>query len=390
MIYQDFEDKKSFLSLWNELGDRGSDVLGDVKLAAFILQHWFASEPVSAAWIGMPDVSEFVAVGSLMGAGASAVILGTDTAADYRSRINVLSGLFTSNRFPAQPVTADLAVGGRWSRLLSALSAKRIGVVSVDARWALSDPLFWGEVSDLMRDSGSILRLRGVLDFRTPHVGIEVIRAMKADAGTALIAATPASLWFAPEGDAAALAEALGSSSLFEPGDKPARDAGGLAMTVAYNDWTPYFVSSGSRIIRKLYRCQAGNEPDIAFGAGWSNPEPDGRWTDGEEASVTLMLPANGAAARGLSVRGNAWVPPAEGPQRIGFAVGLSPTEWREFEFDDNGEIKTCDLDLEQSDSGRDEITLHIRAGAPGRPSDFGEPDSRLLGFKLRTISLFT
>jgi hypothetical protein len=58
-------------------------------------------------------------------------------------------------------------------------------------------------------------------------------------------------------------------------------------------------------------------------------------------------------------------------------------------DFDDNAEIKACDLAMDWSAADQSEILLQVKVAAPSRPSDFGEPDSRLLGFKLRTFSLF-
>jgi hypothetical protein len=390
MAYQEFEVKKRFSDIWNELEGREIDGLGDIKLAAFILQHWFTAEPVSAAWIGTPDLSEFLAVSALVEPSASVVVLGTDLSPEYRSRLNDLADLLGRYGLPAQVQIADLTLRGRWSKLLPALSAKHVGVLGVDARWTLSEPLFWNELGNLVRESRSVLYIRGALDFRQPDVSIRLLRSMGADAGVTPIAATPSSLWFAPEGDAAALAEALQSCSLFEPCAHAEDAADGLVTSIAYNDWTPYFIGGEGRVIRKLYQCNQGPELGIEFGSGWFDAEPDGRWTDGEEAAATLTLPRGVATASGLTVRGNAWVSPGGEPQRIGFGVGVSPKKWTELEFDDNAEIKTCELQLEPSDAGQGEITLQIKVAAPSRPSDFGEPDSRMLGFKLRTFSLLT
>src|SRR6202021_3788190 len=146
MAYQEFEVKKRFSDIWNELEGREIDGLGDIKLAAFILQHWFTAEPVSAAWIGMPDLSEFLAVSALIEPSASVVVLGTDLSPEYRSRLNDLADLLGRYGLPAQAQIADLTLRGRWSKLLPALSAEPDGVLGIDARWTLSEPAFWNEL----------------------------------------------------------------------------------------------------------------------------------------------------------------------------------------------------------------------------------------------------
>ena len=380
---------KNFSAIWNELEGREVDTLGDIKLAAFILRHWFTQEPVSAAWIGLPSASEFIAVGALVDPSASVVVLGTDLSLEYRSRLNHLSDLLGRYHLPATPQIADLTLRGRWSKLLPALSAKHIGVLGVDARWTLSEPSFWEEFSSLATESKSVLYIRGALDFRQPEVSIRLLRSMGTDAGVTIIAATPSSLWLAPESDAIALAEALQSCSLFEPSANAEDDPDQLVTSIAYNDWASDFVSGDGHVIRKLYQCNQKTESSVEFGSGWSEAESDGRWTEGSEAVAILALPQGIGKVTGLAVRGNAWVPGGE-PQRVEFGVGANPEKWTEFDFYDNAEIKTCDLKLEPPADGQHEIKLHIKVAAPSRPSDFGEPDSRMLGFKLRALSLFT
>jgi len=389
MTYQEFEAGDYFSNIWREVQGQAVD-LGDIKLAAFILRHWFTAEPVSAAWIGIPNVFEFVAISSLIDEAASIVVLGTDLSPEYRVRLNSLGDDLARYGLSAQPQIADLTLRGRWSKLLPALSAKHVGVLGVDARWTLSEPTFWSELAALAKESRSVLDIRGALDFRQPDVSIRLLQSMGADAGVTPIAATPSSLWFAPEADAAALAKALQSCSLFEFGTNPDDAANGLMMSVAYNDWTPYFISGDGRIIRKLYRCNQAVDAGVDFGLGWFAAEADGRWTDGEAATAIISLPQDVTKASGLSVQGNAWVSPEGGPQRISFGIGAAPKTWTELEFDNNAEIKSCDLKLDPADADGNEITLHVKVAAPSRPSDFGEPDARMLGFKLRTFGLFT
>src|SRR5277367_4524379 len=144
MTYQEFEANDCFSNIWHEVQGQAVD-LGDIKLAAFILRHWFTAEPVSAAWIGMPNVFEFVAISSLIDEAASIVVLGTDLSPDYRVRLNSLGDHLGRYGLSAQPQIADLTLRGRWSKLLPALSAKHVGVLGVDARWTLSEPTFWSE-----------------------------------------------------------------------------------------------------------------------------------------------------------------------------------------------------------------------------------------------------
>src|SRR5271170_1913590 len=178
MTYHEFEGRNGFSTIWRELEGREVDVLGDIKLAAFILRHWFTAEPVSAAWIGVPNVAEFVAISALVQVTASVVVLGTDLSPEYRLHLNSLGDHLNRYGLTVQPQIADLALRGRWSKLLPALSAKHVGVLGVDARWTLSEPTFWSELCGLARESRSVLYIRGALDFRQPDVSIRLLQSM--------------------------------------------------------------------------------------------------------------------------------------------------------------------------------------------------------------------
>jgi len=378
--------KSNFRNVCGGFG-RGVHGVGDIRIAGFMLQHGFADGPVSVATVGMPSRVELLAFNALVDPSASFVVLGTDPSPEYRSRLNELTNILDQERFPIRTQIADLALPGRWARLLPALSPMPVGILGLDANWALSEPKFWENLHGFVAESSAVVYVRGALDFKAPDHSVAFLRSMPADCELVMFAATPNSLWFAPSADTAvALRSKLRSSGLF--GTDRSAEAPDQTVIVD-NDWSPNMVDEAGRFPRKLYLSVQEQPEGIEFGSGWAAPESDGRWTDGDK-SVMIITPPEDVAAITLAITGNGWVPPTDELQWVDFGVGKDPKKWARLEFADGGEIKTIDVRLSPDDVTGDSIILQLKIRAPGRPSDYGEPDSRVLGFKLRAVSLFT
>ncbi len=115
---------------------------------------------------------------------------------------------------------------------------------------------------------------------------------------------------------------------------------------------------------------------------GWSEPAPDGRWTEGARAGL-LLRPAGlapGAAAATLSLAVHAYLPARPTMRAMVTAGGIPLAEWR---FDDERErtvtveVPTRLLDATGS------ILLQIDTDAPAR-----SPDRRWLGLHVGSMSL--
>jgi len=389
--------KKNFWSLWDGL-QSGADALGDIKLAGFILQHWFTKEPVSVASIGIPSRAEFLGLNALVDSSASFVVLGTEPSSHaYRLRLNELSDIARLEGYDIRFLVTDMTLPGRWAKLLPAVAVKPVGLLGLNARWALSEPKFWDNLTAFVGNSKALVYIRGALDFEYPEISTGLLRSMPTDGGIDVIAATPSSLWFGPADDAVALRELLRSSCLFGRTSKQARDGDALTPIVAHNDWMADVVDREGRFIRKLFSSASDVADDngLEFAVGWFSPESDGRWSDGAEATATLHLPPGVPAAKRLSITGNGWVPPNKASQLIEIGIGIgiggkTPKHRTELKFLDRAEIKSAILEIMPSDIINNSIALNIKIQNPGRPSDHGHSDSRELGFKFRSLGLFT
>ena len=378
--------KKNFWNVWDGVRE-GADALADIRLAGFILQHFFTTEPVSVASIGTPSRAEFLALNALVGPTASYVVLGTDPSAEYRSRLNELNNLLAHDGYETHTQIADLALPGRWPKLLPALAIRNVGILGLDARWAVTEPSFPDTLRDFVRATEAVVYVRGALDYKHPDISVRFLRSIPAGSGMDVVAATPSSLWLAPAGAAPVLREMLNSSGLFGADDtKSALDA----PIVLENDWLEGLVSQDGLLPRKLYSGSRDEASGLEFGPGWASAETDGRWTDGSEATATITLPPGAPGAKAITISGNGWVPPDDPTQLVKLGVGRNPKSWTELHFANGADIKSVHIELTPADVANNSIALHVKVKKPGRPSDYGAPDSRVLGFKFRELGLFT
>jgi hypothetical protein len=379
--------QKSFLDLWLSLNALSPSELGDIKLAGFLLQHWFTPEIVSVASVGLPSKVEFLALNSLVDESSSFAILNTDPfSPGSHTRISELSDIARQESYSIRFLITDMTLPARWTQLLSVLTPNPIGILRLDAAWALSDPQFWSNLGELLRKSNAVVCIRGLLDFHHADVAVRLLASAVGGDALEVIAATPTSVWLGLSNHVDSLRELLRSSCLF--GQDVVTDK--KDPVVVLNTWMPNVVDDGGRFVRKLFGGAAGSSDGIEFAIGWAAPEPDGRWSDGPEAIATVSLPPGVATARRLTVTGNGWVAPSNAAQRVEFFVGTPSTCRTELRFDHGSEIKSAVLELTPGDVVDSRINVNIRISNPSRPCDYGEPDSRVLGFKFRALGLFT
>jgi hypothetical protein len=385
------EVRRNFRDVWEHCID-GSDDVADVSLAAFVLQHASKSGSSSVGYIGIPSNAELRALNSLVPSQASLVIAVPDLSGKPRIHVNALIHQLEQEGYESRIRLADLTLPGRWPRLLLALAATDIGVVSLDARWASNEPEFWLNLGSFARTSESVFCVRGALDFEHPDVAIAFFRSMPADSGIEVIAATCTAIWFAQSGPTAAtLREMLRTSGMFT-NPSVCGDVQADAPVVACGSRMTALITLGDegQFPRAVYTVsEETGRAGLEFVEGWSSPEADGCWTDGDAATVMVTLPSADRAAKRLFFTGNAWVPPNAKTQVIEFGVGTSPTKWHKMSFVPE-EIKTIEMQLPTTDKATNRSILQIKVDKPGSPSNFGDTDQRMLGFKLRALTLFT
>jgi hypothetical protein len=365
---------------------------GDMALAGFILQHCFPSGIRSVASIGMGSESEFLILNSLADHAGNFVFLNTNHGSRDRQRLSELTHLLEERGFNIRALIADLTLPGRWPSLISALAAGDVRILGLDAAWACSVPEFWSSLGNFIRSAERVVYVRGALDFEHPDKSIEFLRGMPIDHDIEVIAATRASVWFASKGSVAStMRNMLRRSSLFSDGGVPGTDVGNdeAAAVIVRFDAASSLVDAQGAFPRVLYRIGHETPPGIEFGIGWSTPEEDGCWTDGTEAQLVLTPPAGTTGVQRLHLVGNAWLPPDSAGQIVEFGVGNRPESWTQLCLND-GEIASATIDIGNENLVNGKVAVTLRVQQPGRPSDYGGTDSRLLGFKLRSVSLFT
>jgi hypothetical protein len=363
---------------------------GDVSVAGFILQHCFGAGIHSIASIGMASDAEFLMLNSLVDPGANFVLLNTDLRGRYRQRFSELTHRLEHEGFDARVLIADLTLPGRWPELISALAAGDVRILGLDAGWARTDPDFWGNLSGFLRSTERVVYVRGALDYEHPDTSIEFLRTMPDDHDLEVVVATRASVWFAPRGPlASAIRKALRLSGLFASDGHAATEESDDSPVIVRTDSAAGMLDAHGRFPLVIYRIGVETMSSLEFGAGWSTFEQDGCWTEGSEAQLAITPPAGATALKRLHIVGNPWMPPDEAGQDIELGIGKKPKGWTQLHFD-QGDITGASIDLQHDDLVKGQITLTVRVQRPGRPSDYGGADSRMLGFKLRSLGLFT
>ncbi|MDE3177658.1 MAG: hypothetical protein KGM15_16275 [Pseudomonadota bacterium] len=380
-------ERKSLAAIWNGW-QGGNPALADIQISCLALTYLFDSKPTSIASIGIPAREELLAGNAMMAGSNSYVILGTQSSREYRSQLNDLNNVLLGAGAEPKTQTADLTLAGSWPKLLQAMVIGGIGVLGMDAAWAISEPNFWNTLKEFVAASGAAVYIRGALDWKHAGVSMALLRSMPADIGMDFVASTPSSLWFAPAGESAGkLRQLLRTSGIVS--DPAEREDDKVAFTIE-NTWMPGLVDDSGRVARMVIPCNRPVAPDIYFATGWSSVESDGRWTNSEDKSlITVPLPAEVETVNRVAITGNAWVSPTDTDQVVEFGVGSGSQSRVTQTFNDGGEILTIALKVSPVDISNRQLSLWIGVRSPGRPSDHGASDTRLLGYKVRTISVF-
>jgi hypothetical protein len=285
---------------------------------------------------------------------------------------------------------ADLTIAGRWPQLLNAIAKTSIGILGVDAHWASGEPRFWASLEHFMKDGKSLTYIRGMFDYQNPQSSFSLIRSMPAHWDQSVVATTPGSIWFAQEAEnAARIRDILRQSGMFP--EAVTSSDGELAEGPVVVRGERYLerVDRAGRFPRAVLFTNDRHGAEIAFTSGWSTPEADGCWTDSKESVIKARMPSSMLGPPTfVTISGNAWVGPNK-DQIVEVGLGNEPSEWIELEFADSQQIRTFTLDGAELKTPSGSLEIRIRVRNPGSPSDYGEPDKRLLGFKCRAISFF-
>jgi hypothetical protein len=231
-----------------------------------------------------------------------------------------------------------------------------------------------------------------MLDFRHPEFCLSFIRSMPSDCTLNVVATTPGSVWFAGDPEiGAATRELLRSSGLFTRQDTTDPDALVDAPCVVENAKISQVINRHGRFPIVIRTALTSLRDGLNYAAGWSTVESDGCWTAAEAATIKLNLPASATSPTSVSITGNSWMPPNVTTQVVGIGIGNEPKDWIEMDFADPEEILTTSIDLrDRPYDDPSTLTINVRVRSPGRPSDYGGSDTRMLGFKFRSVALFT
>jgi hypothetical protein len=358
------------------------DRTGDVSLAAYILQHCIEGDVKSIGAIGLASDAEFMLLHALAEPGSNFVYLNVDQRNEARQHLTGLANHLEAQGYGSRAVISDLMLPGRWASLLGALALGEVRVLGLDAAWAESDPHFWANLVSFLRATERAVYIRGLLDYRTPKTAMALLQTMPCDQDIHVIASTRGAVWLAAGAFATHVRHALQGSGLFGAGvfEWP-------GPVIVQNDIYATMIDQHGHVPAVVYRVSEESTLALEFGKGWSSQEADGCWTDGEEAVVSVAF-RGGHVPTSLSIEGNPWMPPDSQQQVVEFGVGQDPATWSSLSFWQE-EIASVSLPLQPGDWAAGKVLLHIRVQHPGRPSDRGGDDHRLLGFKLRSLGFF-
>ena len=372
------------------LGD--GDTAGEISLAGFLAEHGFADRSTSLGSIGPLPRSEALALNALVSPEATLVVLGCESSAGQRSYGADLISEIEAHGFDVRVQFADLTLPGRWPQILTAMARTSVGIVGIDAQWASSEPNFWATLQQFLKGGKSLVFIRHLIDFRNTQFLLPLIRSMPVHWEQNVIATTPNSIWFASDAESgASMRHMLRMSGLFpDANSNLAVDQSDRPITVSSEHGLAMIDAAGS-FPRAVYFTNNAHRTGIDYKSGWSNPESDGCWTTNHDSGIRLRLPSSMSRPPiAISVSGNSWVAPGKTEQILEIGLGNEPTQWIETSFSDSDEIGTTTVDCANVGPNSPALLIRFRVRNPGRPSDYGGSDSRLLGFKCRSISVFT
>ena len=360
---------------------------GNLALANFVLHH-VLQPGASVGSIGAVSSFEAQALNAMVADEASLVVMAGDTPTQPRGYIASIAADIEHSGVPLRLQFADLTLASRWPKILAATAPSEIGLIGIDISWAANTPDFWSNLQDFLKGRHALVYIRGMLDYRQSELVLPFVRSMPAGCTLDIVAATPDSLWFAADpAQAAATRALLRGSGLFSPQVNSGSAAVDAPVVVTTDD-ALFNIDSNGKLPRLVIHAVQGSV-GLDYIGGWSNAESDGCWTIGSEAGLKIVVPAAVVVPRTLTITGNSWIPPNMSEQGVKIGVGPKPTSWKDVKFTDPEEIIAIPVELEGAVGSSSGLLLQIKIADPGRPSDFGGQDSRMLGFKIRTISVF-
>jgi hypothetical protein len=148
-------------------------------------------------------------------------------------------------------------------------------------------------------------------------------------------------------------------------------------------------VDEEGRIPRLVRTSNATAEDDLEFVSGWSKREVGGCRTTAEDAILRLRLPPMSGKLQSVIITGNAWLPPDGNEQVVSIGLGLDPRSWVEMVCTDEDTILEYRAELPTDAASERDLLVNLWIKHARRPSDYGEADDRLLGYKFRSLRVF-
>jgi hypothetical protein len=364
---------------------------GEISLAGYLAEHGFVDRNISMGSVGSISLAEALAFNALVSRESTFVVLGYGSLAGGRNYSAELISEIEAHGFDVRTQFADLTIPGRWPQLLTAMASTNVGILGIDAHLASAQAGFWSTLQQFMKDGKSVVFIRNMLDFRNVKSLLPFIRSMPEHWERNVIATTPNSVWLASDVKSAGdIRKILRQSGLF-PEDAKNPDAD-LADTpiVVRTERALQMVDSVGRFPRSAYLTNSDYTTHVDYKSGWSRPEPDGCWTADYDAVIKLRLPPTTRTPVAITVSGNSWLAPDKKEQILEIGLGNEPTQWVEAVFHDSEEVLTTTLECDKMKFDSSDLVIRFQVTSPGRPSDHGGEDTRLLGFKCRSISVFT
>lgn len=359
---------------------------GDAFIANYLLAYCFGKESVAVGAVGAAGDEDVVVLQHLVRPGANLVVLNCDHSAQGRSKLNAIA----QSNMGAQGgrvTVVDLAQDERWANLLEALALSDVGIIGFDAAWAAKFPGFWSSLTRYLKGRRCVAYIRGIFSYRDPASILSLLKSMPDGEGILTLASTKnGSLWICCNPDFYhEIRDQMLYSGLFEASGA---GAGVLLASGRYENAASDLLNAANCLPHAVYGVEGAGTDNLELRRGWNDPEEDGRWTEGSEAEFAIKAPPGGPSDGELRLVANAWLSPLSSVQTIQVSTDPTRERWTSVRLDVDS-VVTIAVPYAAADIFDGELEATIRISEPGRPSDHGGSDSRLLGLKLRSVMLY-